>query len=114
MAVATLKGPVSAKEKARLAALAKWGRRRRHDGFPINPLIVLTGTELFANWYVQQAWKEKGGKAKALVEPAYIDISNIFTFAELTQQIHLDLPPFSSDVTRRRRRNIEAPAREAN
>lgn len=108
IAVATLKEDFSAKEKARLTSLAKWGRRRRHNGFPVNPVIVLTGTELFSDWYVDAAWKEKGGTAKALVEPAYVDTSNILTFSELTQQLYLDLPPFSSDhMPQRRRRRAQ-------
>jgi hypothetical protein len=65
---------------------------------------------LFARWHVQDAWKEKGGKAKGLVEPAYIDLSNLGTFAELTQQVYLDLPPFSADFERYRvRRQRKAP-----
>jgi hypothetical protein len=104
MAVAVLKSDFSPKEKKRLTSLARWGRRTSHEGWPIHPLIVMTGTELFANWYIEQAWKNKGGKAKALVEPAYINTSDPYTFAELTQQLYLDLPPFSSDYRRRRRR----------
>ena len=78
----------------------------------MNPLIIFTGTELFARWHVQDAWKEKGGKAKALVEPAYIDLSNLGTFAELTQHVYLDLPPFSADFERYRlrRRRKEPPS----
>jgi hypothetical protein len=97
MAVAVLKSDFSPQEREGLTSLAKWGRRRSHEGWPMHPLIVMTGTELLANWYVKQAWKDKGGKTKALVEPAYVDTSDIYTFAELTQQLYLDLPPFSSD-----------------
>jgi hypothetical protein len=91
MAVSVLKDTFSAKEKTLLAGLAKWGRRRHHSGLPVNPLVIFTGTELFARWHVEDAWKEKGGKAKALVEPAYVDLTNLGTFAELTQQVYLDL-----------------------
>jgi hypothetical protein len=104
MAVSVLKDTFSPKEKTRLAGLANWGRRRHHRGLPVNPLIIFTGTELFARWHVEEAWKEKGGKAKALVEPAYIDLSNLGTFAELTQQVYLDLPTFSADFERYRAR----------
>jgi hypothetical protein len=109
MAVAVLKSNFSAQEKRTLTSLAKWGRRRSHEGWPIHPLIVLTGTELLANRYIEQAWKDKGGKAKALVEPAYVDTSDIYTFAELTQQLYLDLPPFSSDLLRQRIRTSKMP-----
>jgi hypothetical protein len=104
IAVAVLKDTFSPREKARLVGLAKWGRRQRHNGLPINPLIIFTGTELFARWHIEQAWKDKGGKAKSLVDPAYVDISRLPTFSELTQQLYLDLPPFSADLQRSRAR----------
>jgi hypothetical protein len=101
MAVAALKSEFSADEKARLVALAKWGRRRTYEGWPIHPLIVMTGTELFASWQINQTWKEKGGRAKAFVEPGYVDLSDLYTFAELTQQLYLDLQPFSADYRKK-------------
>ena len=101
MAVAVLKSEFSAAERARLIPLAKWGRRRMHEGWPIHPLIVMTGTELFANWQIDHAWKEKGGKTKAFVELGYVDISDLYTFAELTQRIYLDLQPFSADYRKK-------------
>jgi hypothetical protein len=87
VAVSVLKDTFSPKERIRLIGLANWGRRRHHNELPVNPLIIFTGTELFSRWYVQDAWNEKGGKAKALVEPAYIDLTNLGAFAELTQQV---------------------------
>jgi hypothetical protein len=111
MAVSVLKDTFSPREKTRLVGLANWGRRRHHNGLPVNPLIIFTGIELFARWRVEDAWKEKGGKAKALVEPAYVDLSNLGTFAELTQQVYLDLLPFSGDFERYRvRRRRKEPA----
>ena len=101
MAVAVLKSEFSAAERARLIPLAKWGRRRMHEGWPIHPLIMMTGTELFANWQIDHAWKEKGGKTKAFVELGYVDISDLYTFAELTQRIYLDLQPFSADYRKK-------------
>jgi hypothetical protein len=111
MAVSVLKETFSPREKTRLVRLANWGRRRYHNGLPVNPLIMFTGTELFARWHIEDAWKEKGSKAKALVEPAYVDLSHLGTFSELTQQVYLDLPPFSADFERYRvrRRRKEPP-----
>jgi hypothetical protein len=100
-AVAVSPKKFSADEKARLTAFAKWGRRRIHEGWPIHPLIVMTGTELFANRQIDQAWKDKGGKAKALIDPGWVDISNLYTFAEFTQLLYLDLPPFRAGQRKR-------------
>lgn len=41
-------GELTLGEIGRLRKLALWGRRVWHHGEPINPLMILTGTELFA------------------------------------------------------------------
>jgi len=35
------------------------------------------------------------------VELGYVDISDLYTFAELTQRIYLDLQPFSADYRKK-------------
>ena len=52
-------------------------------------MIVLTGTELFASWRLGQAWKEKGGQQARFVG---VHLDNLWTLAELTQQLYLGLP----------------------
>ena len=59
---------------------------------------MLTGTELFASFDVKGEWQRKGGLAKNLTEPAYVDEANPLTLAEITQQVYLDLPPFHKDI----------------
>lgn len=48
---ATLKDALSDTEKKLVGDLALWGRAVLTDGRPHSPVIVLTGTELFAQWY---------------------------------------------------------------
>jgi len=45
-------------------AIANWGRRRHHNGLPVNPLIIFTGTELFARWHVKMHGKKKAVRQK--------------------------------------------------
>jgi hypothetical protein len=97
---AVLKEKFSNREIEMLRGLANWGRRRQMDGRPRNPVVVLTGTELFASFRLSSAWKENS-KASKLIEPSYLDLANPFTLAELTQQIYLNLPPFHADLEKK-------------
>ncbi len=79
-------------EKKLLAKLAKWGRRSDRIGQAVNPLIVLTGKELFFNLVPRQAaWKESGPPHDKFAD--FQHIRNLTNFADATQQIYLDLPP---------------------
>jgi hypothetical protein len=89
MVVSTLReiGRYSLAEVARLRHLALWGRRKTHQGRPINPLIVLTGTELFAKHTISDAWKQIDGKEVH----RSLDLSDLYTLAEMTQHRYLGL-----------------------
>ena len=90
---ATLKSELSDTERVRIARLAKWGRLPSANNRPRNPVIVLTGTELFASRSVSEAWREAGGKRQALAELRYVQMDNLRTLADLTQQVYLGLQP---------------------
>ncbi len=83
-------------EIGRLRHLALWGRRSFHAGQPINPLVIFTGTELFASHGISMAWKEIDGR-----EPhsAY-DFRELHTLADLTQERYLGLKsPWARDAS---------------
>jgi hypothetical protein len=79
-------------DQSAIAQFATWGRERLPDGRPRTPVIVLTGTELFCGWLVEEAWKELGGQRAAFVTPPAVRLENLWTLADLTQQIYLGLP----------------------
>jgi hypothetical protein len=86
---------MSASELARIRKLAEWGREyliesRRSRA----PVIVLTGTELFAGYSINDAWKEKGGKHEELGAHGYVHWGNLKVLADMTQQIYLDMPSY--------------------
>lgn len=89
MVVSTLRrgNELSLAEVARLRHLALWGRRASHEGQPINPLILLTGIELFADHGIANAWKEIDGKE---MRPIY-DLHNLHTLSQLTIERYLGL-----------------------
>ncbi len=89
---ATLKDALSDAEKKLIAELALWGRTNLKDGRPHSPVIVLTGIELFSRWDIRDAWKAFGGRHATFIEPAYVRLNDLWVFAEITQQLYLDLP----------------------
>jgi hypothetical protein len=48
-------------------------------------------------------------KAAPLFQPAYVDLSNPYTFAEISQRLYLGLPPFHEDCRKNssRKRNAK-------
>jgi hypothetical protein len=81
-------------EIQRMTELAEWGRLRTLNGRPRNPLIVLTGTELFCEHGIRQAWKDAGGRAAQMVAPAAVDFTDLHQLAEATQHLYLGMPSF--------------------
>jgi hypothetical protein len=77
--------------------LAQWGRISRNDGALRNPLIVLTGLELFADYGIERAWKSVGEPNSRFAQHAATDQTDLYHLAETTQQLYLGLPPFFAD-----------------
>lgn len=88
---------LSKDEIQRIRRLAEWGREydnaQRQSRAPV---IVLTGTEIFTPYHLEEVWKGKGGKHAELIEPAYMRVDNLRTLADITQQLYLDMPSYSS------------------
>jgi hypothetical protein len=62
------------------------------DGRPRAPVIALTGTELFAGWEIEHAWKDMGDPHAKFVRHPIVRIENLWTLADITQQLYLGLP----------------------
>ena len=92
LVIAVLKYELSSNEKKNISRLALWGRKRLADGRWKAPVIVLTGTELFAANGVASEWENSDGLRRDLSSPAYVRLDNLITLARLTQRIYLDLP----------------------
>ena len=109
---ATLKDELSDTEKSMIGELAMSGRERLQDGQHRSPVIVLTGTELFASCQLERTWKDKGGQHARLVEPASVRLDNLFTLARLTQGLYLGLRDPWTDL-RQERRESHPPTKPA-
>ena len=86
---ATLKPELSPGERDLIGGLAEWGRIPHAGGHCRNPVIVLTGTEMFAPMNAQEAWKER----EELGDYASVEMNDPRNLADLTQQAYLGLPP---------------------
>lgn len=103
---ATMKeaGELTKKEIGRLRKLAEWGREYIKESRRTRaPLIVLTGTELFTGHSIRISWQKKGGKHAELNSPGYIELENLKTFADMTQQLYLDMPSYDEWFTAKRK-----------
>ena len=81
----------------RIKKLAEWGREYDEERkYTQAPVIVLTGTELFATDSLKSTWNDKGGKHKDLIESPRTRIYNLRVLADLTQQLYLGMPPYES------------------
>ena len=82
-------------EKRILLPFVKWTRRLDKNRVPTNPVILLTGVELFHDFRLRLTWKNKGGRHAKFADSKYT--RNLRKLAEATQAIYLNLPFFSAD-----------------
>ena len=90
--IAVMRNEFTPTEKTLLKKFALWGRRLNDRGRATNPVILLTGHELFMRYRISSAWKELGRE-----HAKYADFNhhrNLYEFAQATQAIHLGLPSF--------------------
>lgn len=99
---------LSRDEVARIAKLAEWGREYIKERRQTRaPLIVLTGTELFAPFSLQDAWKKMGGRHAQLIETGWVRTDNLRVLADLTQQLYLNMPSYGTWRDAKWKRRVE-------
>ncbi len=87
---ATLKKSLTEKEKEMLRPLVNRGRKYWKAGHPFNPVLILTGIELFAESELEEAWKE-AGETHAKFVGAYRLSDDLFELCDATQQLYLNM-----------------------
>ena len=95
-------------EVRNLLPFVKWARRLNAHWLPTNPVVLLTGVELFHEINIESSWKDRGGRYERFAD--YDWSHSLHRLAEATQVIYLGLPSFGEDQraaeeTRRRRLN---------
>jgi len=99
-----MKKQLSDGEKARIKKFAEWGRVPQKNGEPRAMVIVLTATELFADHYLKQTWQEVGGAHANMVKHPSVHIDDLWTLADVTQQLYLSIPAYWVWRQKRRRK----------
>lgn len=88
---ATLKRELSQREKKLLSPFVKKCRKYYKNDQPVNPVLILTGNELFAAWSPPTCWKDLGEKYDKFKESRINIYSDLFEFCDVTQQLYLGL-----------------------
>lgn len=87
---------LSSEEIHRISKLAMWGREFiRGRNKTRAPIILLTGSELFTPFSLQDTWSRLGGKHEQLGAPGWVRLDNLRVLADCTQQLYLNLPPYA-------------------
>jgi hypothetical protein len=89
-----MKKELSKDEKRRIRKFAEWGRVPQKNREPRAMVIVLTGTELFADHHLKQTWQEVGGSHADMVKHPSVMIDDLWTLADITQRLYLNMPPY--------------------
>jgi len=91
-------------ERTRIRAFAEWGRTPVKNGQPRASVIVLTGNELFSDRGIKTAWEKLDGRHAEFVKYASVHLDDLWTLADLTQQLYLDMPSYWDWLSKRHRR----------
>ena len=83
-------------EKELLVPFVKWARRPDAVSEPTNPVLLLTGNELFCEFSVNETWKKLQGRYAQFAD--YHHTRHLRGFAEATQAIYLGTPTFHADL----------------
>ena len=85
LAFSTLRKSLTPKETTEIARIAKRGRKYWKTDHPINPVLVLTGTELF-HWHgPPSCWDEP-------VRKRFDHARGLLALCDATQQLYLNMP----------------------
>lgn len=90
---ATMRKNLTSAEKNLIKPLVSSGRRHWKSEQPYNPVVILTGTELFSKQEIPYCWKDIEGRAGE-IEKSHFNPRSLSNIADATQQIYLDMKPY--------------------
>ena len=87
--ISVMRDSFTAGEKRILSPFIRWAQRlNKKTWAPTNPVILLTGVELFYEVNLDLTWREKGGRHAEFA--SHHHTHNLRMLAEATQEIYLD------------------------
>jgi hypothetical protein len=99
---ATLRKELTTAEKKLMRPLVNRGRKYRKEDRPYNPVLILTGTELFSASRPERSWKKAAGQHApwgAKFERGHLPLLEL---CDATQQIYLGMQPWRHWLQERR------------
>jgi hypothetical protein len=90
----TLKDSLSKSEKSLIQKIAHFGRKPWKGERTMNPVLVLTRIELFADFQPPICWEKAGGRYASFAKGCGY-INTLTELCHATQQLHLDMPPWA-------------------
>jgi hypothetical protein len=100
----TMRDDLTAVERRRITSIARRGRAPAQGGRWRNPVMVLTGWELFAEWGPPETWKETPGVDEELLK-RHLSGNKLEEICEATQRIHLGMESWWEERRQKRRPN---------
>ena len=102
----TMKEQLTPKEVSLIRDLAEWGRKYDKElGKTKAPVMVLTGTELFTDFFLEDTWNKKGGNHKQLTSQLSM-MNSLRNLANLTQQLYLNMPSYDEWIMEKWQKNL--------
>lgn len=105
IAFCTLRKALKDREKKIIAKLARQGRKHFKDERWINPVLILTGIELFDDFEPPSCWKDKGAPYEAFANDWHIR-DGIQNLCDATQQMHLRIESYWTWYEQTRQKKI--------
>ena len=102
----TFRKTLTGAEKKAIAKIANRGRRSLGGERWLNPVIVLTGVELFSRKKMPYCWRNAGPPYEQYAERP-LDPEFVQAVADATQQMHLGMEPYFKWAEKRRQTKWE-------
>lgn len=107
----TLRNSLASGEIRLLRPLVNRGRKYWKAERPFNPVMILTGTELFSSWGTPECWKGKGERFEDIYKH-HEYMRNLLELCDVTQQLYLNMNPWHEWLEKRwQRRRLQSDAR---
>lgn len=106
LVIAVLKDAFTTREKQLISKLVRWGWQSV-NGRMRAPVILLSGTELFAKFSVVDAWNKAGPPFSENI--SYSDTADLERFSLATQRVYLQLDYYEFLRSRRRPKHYPPP-----
>jgi len=106
IAFCTLRNALTKREKKIIANLARKGRKHFKAEQWINPVLILTGIELFADFEPPSCYKDKGAPYEAFANDWHIR-DGIQNLSNATQQMHLEIESYWTWYEQERQKKLQ-------